>query len=216
MHKEEEAVIHSRQNCLAYFTHGLMGMSIFGPILPSVVVLCANKLIECTTKMQNLGETKRTTRFMEVYQLWLGFILLFWITQKTAEHQTKTRKWAKWAETWDAIRGERSTEILKWFARNSLLFLPPPYFTYTAVTEERIWCHIIILWQMRHNEKKSPKRVLVLAVAFCIFCIAFRSIYSYTLHNGLKKFKNSHNESGASNVQVHTLRYDSWMIYISF
>ena len=57
---------------------------------------------------------------------------------------------------------------------------------------------------MRHNEKKSPKRVLVLAVAFCIFCIAFRSIYSYTLHNGLKKFKNSHNESGASNVQVHT------------
>ena len=56
---------------------------------------------------------------------------------------------------------------------------------------------------MRHNEKKSPKRVLVLAVAFCIFCIAFRSIYSYTLHNGLKKFKKSHNESGASSRAMY-------------
>ena len=169
MHKEEEAVIHSRQNCLAYFTHGLMGMSIFGPILPSVVVLCANKLIECTTKMQNLAETKRTRRFMEVYQLWLGFILLFWITQKKKLPSIKQRQGNERNELRHEmlLAEERSTEILKWFARNSLLsVLPPllPYFTstyYCSHGREDMMSHYHSMTDAS-QWKKSPKRVLVL------------------------------------------------------
>ena len=126
----------------------------------------ANKLIECTnlpkkprqkgawtTIHESLPTVTRLSFFSSVFRS-----INANLAKKTSivrQRQGNERNELRHERLLQCSRAQRfSLEILKWFARNSSV---PPYFTYTAVTEERLRCHIIILWQMRHNEK-SPLR----------------------------------------------------------